>query len=124
MLALLDVESPAKTLLEKFGVRRDAAFRTLAQLRGSTRVVDETPETKFQVLEKYAVNMTERAKKGELDPVIGWKRRSRAGSFSMYFWYSRMVVAPIACSSPRASAGFKRLDASTAPSAAPAPTIV
>jgi ATP-dependent Clp protease ATP-binding subunit ClpB len=71
LLALLDVATPAKALLEKFGVHRDAAFRVLAQLRGSTRVVDETPETKFQVLEKYAVNISEKAKKGELDPVIG-----------------------------------------------------
>ena len=64
-------QSAAKAMLEKFGVRRETAFRMLAQLRGSTRVVDETPETKFQVLEKYAVNMSEKAKKGELDPVIG-----------------------------------------------------
>ena len=51
-------------------MRRQAVFRMLAQL-GSTRVVDESPETKFQVLEKYAVNISEKAKKGELDPVIG-----------------------------------------------------
>ncbi len=71
LLALLDVPSTAKNVLEKFGIRRETAFRTLAQLRGSTRVVDENPETKFQVLEKYAVNISEKAKKGELDPVIG-----------------------------------------------------
>jgi len=71
LLALFDVASTAKATLEKFGVRRETAFRMLAQLRGSTHVVDETPETKFQVLEKYAVNVSEKAKKGELDPVIG-----------------------------------------------------
>ena len=54
----------------------------------------------------------------------GWKRRSRAASFSMCLRYSSSVVAPIARSSPRASIGFKRFAASTAPSAAPAPTIV
>jgi len=53
-----------------------------------------------------------------------WKRRSSAGSFSMYFLYSLMVVAPIARNSPRASAGFSILEASMAPSAAPAPTSV
>ena len=42
----------------------------------------------------------------------------------MYFLYSSSVVAPMACSSPRASCGFRRLDASTAPSLAPAPTMV
>ena len=55
---------------------------------------------------------------------IGWKRRSRAASFSMCLRYSSRVVAPTARSSPRASIGFRRFDASTAPSAAPAPTIV
>src|ERR1700730_2049988 len=54
----------------------------------------------------------------------GWKRRSSAGSFSIYFLYSLRVVAPMARSSPRASAGFNMFDASMAPSAAPAPTNV
>src|SRR5438876_582398 len=53
-----------------------------------------------------------------------WKRRSSAPSFSMYFRYSFRVDAPTHWSSPRASAGFSMLDASTAPSAAPAPTSV
>ena len=48
-----------------------------------------------------------------------WKRRSRALSFSMYFWYSFKVVAPIACSSPRAKAGFNKFAASIAPSPPP-----
>jgi ATP-dependent Clp protease ATP-binding subunit ClpB len=71
LLALLEVASLAQTLLQQFGVRRENAIRILAQLRGSTRITDETPETKFQVLEKYAINITEKAKAGELDPVIG-----------------------------------------------------
>ena len=53
-----------------------------------------------------------------------WNRRSRALSFSMNLRYSDSVVAPIHCSSPRLSAGLKMLEASIAPSAAPAPTIV
>ena len=53
-----------------------------------------------------------------------WKRRSSAASFSMYLRYSFSVVAPMARSSPRASAGFSMLEASIAPSAAPAPTSV
>ncbi len=56
--------------------------------------------------------------------ITGWKRRSKAASFSMCLRYSSSVVAPTARSSPRASIGFSRLAASTAPSAAPAPTIV
>ena len=53
-----------------------------------------------------------------------WNRRSRALSFSMYLRYSLSVVAPTHWSSPRESAGLKMFDASIAPSAAPAPTIV
>ena len=54
----------------------------------------------------------------------GWKRRARAASFSTCLRYSSSVVAPTQCSSPRASAGFSRFDASIAPSALPAPTSV
>ncbi len=53
-----------------------------------------------------------------------WKRRSSAASFSMYLRYSSSVVAPMQCSSPRASAGLSILPASIAPSALPAPTMV
>lgn len=71
LLSLLEIPSSTQILLEKFGLRRETAFRILAQLRGSTRITDETPESKFQVLEKYAINLTERAREGKLDPVIG-----------------------------------------------------
>ncbi len=54
----------------------------------------------------------------------GWKRRSKAASFSMCFLYSSNVVAPITWNVPRANAGFKILAASIAPSEAPAPTNV
>ena len=77
LLAIIDSGGTAKSLLEKFGVRRETAFRVLAQLRGSSRVVDDTPEAKFQVLEKYAINLSDRAKKGELDPVIGREEELR-----------------------------------------------
>jgi len=53
-----------------------------------------------------------------------WKRRSSALSFSMYLRYSLSVVAPTHWSSPRESAGLKMFEASIAPSAAPAPTMV
>jgi ATP-dependent Clp protease ATP-binding subunit ClpB len=77
LLALLDVPGSGKSVLEKFGVRRDGAFRILAQLRGSSRVTDETPESKFQVLEKYAINISDKAKAGQLDPVIGREEELR-----------------------------------------------
>ncbi len=71
LLAVLEVPSAAQRLLQDAGIRREAAIRILAQLRGSMRITDETPESKFQVLEKYAINLTEKAKAGQLDPVIG-----------------------------------------------------
>src|SRR6059058_901135 len=55
---------------------------------------------------------------------IVWNRRSSAASFSMYLRYSFIVVAPTHCNSPRLSAGLMMFDASMAPSAEPAPTIV
>ncbi len=77
LLALLDVPSAARNILEQFGVRRESVFRVLAQLRGSVRVTDETPESKFQVFDKYAIDLTERAKDGKLDPVIGREEELR-----------------------------------------------
>ncbi|MEK7481781.1 MAG: AAA family ATPase [Patescibacteria group bacterium] len=71
LLAIFDSQSASAAILEKFGLRRETALRILAQLRGSMRVTDEMPETKFQVLEKYAVNLTKMAEEGKLDPVIG-----------------------------------------------------
>jgi ATP-dependent Clp protease ATP-binding subunit ClpB len=77
LLALLDVSSTAQNILQQFGLKRETAFRVLAQLRGSMRITDETPESKFQVLEKYAINLTDKAKAGELDPVIGREQEIR-----------------------------------------------
>lgn len=77
VLALLDIPSAAQALLIESGVRREQLLRVLAQLRGSVRVTDETPESKFQVLDKYAVNITDKAKEGKLDPVIGREEELR-----------------------------------------------
>ncbi len=72
LLAILESgSSKASHILSEFGLKRDAAIRILAQLRGSSRITDETPEAKFQVLEKYGVNLTDMARDGKLDPVIG-----------------------------------------------------
>ena len=77
LLSILDVVSSAQMILEKFKLRRDMALRALAQLRGSARITDEMPESKFQVLDKYAINLTERARDGKLDPVIGREEELR-----------------------------------------------
>lgn len=77
LLAMLDVPSDAQEILSGFGLKREEVIKVLAQLRGSTRVTDESPESKFQVLEKYAINLTKKAQAGALDPVIGREEELR-----------------------------------------------
>ena len=57
--------------LKAFGATHDAILKALSAVRGSTRVTDQTPEGKFQALEKYAKDLTDLARRGKLDPVIG-----------------------------------------------------
>ena len=71
MLALTKVESPAQKLLQLNGVEQQDVLKALVQVRGSARVTDDSPEAKFQALEKYGIDLVERAKSGKLDPVIG-----------------------------------------------------
>lgn len=71
LVALSEVSSSAGQILQKFGFHKEIALKIFDELRGSSRVTDETPESKFQVLEKYSINLTERARQGKLDPVIG-----------------------------------------------------
>lgn len=70
-LALLETPGRARDLLESFAVQRDEVLKVLSELRGAARVTDMEPESKYQVLEKYARNLTELARRKKLDPVIG-----------------------------------------------------
>lgn len=70
-LAMLEVPSRAKDILDRFRVEKDAVLRALAVIRGGQRVTDAEPEQKYQVLEKYARNLSRLAKEDKLDPVIG-----------------------------------------------------
>lgn len=71
LIGITETSSSATIVLERFGFYKDSALRAFDEMRGSSRVTDEMPESKFQVLEKYSINLTEKARKGELDPVIG-----------------------------------------------------
>ncbi len=62
---------PARDALAAAGATRDAILRALTAVRGSQRVTDHNPEAKFQALEKYAKDLTDLARRGKLDPVIG-----------------------------------------------------
>jgi len=58
-------------LLRSFGLTEDAIRRALMGIRGSQRVTSQTPETTYQALEKYGKDLTDLARQGKLDPVIG-----------------------------------------------------
>jgi ATP-dependent Clp protease ATP-binding subunit ClpB len=71
LLALLDDNGPAGRTLKEFGVSQDRLLRALQEVRGSQRVTSQNPEETYQALEKYGRDLTEYARKGKLDPVIG-----------------------------------------------------
>jgi ATP-dependent Clp protease ATP-binding subunit ClpB len=71
LLALAGANVPATKLLKDSGVTRDKLMQGLQQVRGSQRVTDQNPEGKYQALEKYGRDLTELARRGKIDPVIG-----------------------------------------------------
>ena len=72
LLALADAKNDgAQLLLASLGATHDAILKGLTTVRGSQRVTDQNPEAKYQALEKYAKDLTELARRGKLDPVIG-----------------------------------------------------
>ena len=74
LLALAEVGGPAKELLSTFGVTRKLVADAIAQLRkasGVEHVTDQDSETQYEALKKYAIDLTEKAQQGKLDPVIG-----------------------------------------------------
>ena len=72
-LALIDVGRPdsMKKLFKSFGLDRQKVLGALKDVRGSQRVTTDNPEATYQALEKYGVDLVDRARKGKLDPVIG-----------------------------------------------------
>jgi ATP-dependent Clp protease ATP-binding subunit ClpB len=70
-LAMLEGAGGVARLLRDAGVTRDAALAALAEVRGRQRVTDQTPEEKYQALERYGRDLTDLARRGKLDPVIG-----------------------------------------------------
>src|SRR6516165_6554366 len=71
LLALAAANVPAAKLLKDLGVTRDKLMQGLLQVRGSQRVTDQNPEGKYQALEKYGRDLTELARRGKIDPMIG-----------------------------------------------------
>jgi ATP-dependent Clp protease ATP-binding subunit ClpB len=71
LIAAATVDSPAATVLRESGASAAALRGALSSVRGSTRVTSQDPESTYQALEKYAVDLTAAAAEGKLDPVIG-----------------------------------------------------
>jgi len=72
LIAITDEKQGASSQnLQRSGVTKDAIFRVLQDIRGTHRVTDQNPEEKYQALKRYSRDLTEEARKGRLDPVIG-----------------------------------------------------
>src|SRR5213082_1412051 len=72
LLALSQVgNDPAQRLLKSAGATHEQILQALTAVRGSQKVTDQNPEAKYQALERYARDLTEQARRGKLDPVIG-----------------------------------------------------
>ncbi|MSO46004.1 MAG: ATP-dependent chaperone ClpB [Acidobacteria bacterium] len=63
--------SPGAQLLQRIGATRDALYGALTQIRGNQRVTSQNPEATYEALTRYGRDLTELARKGKLDPVIG-----------------------------------------------------
>jgi ATP-dependent Clp protease ATP-binding subunit ClpB len=63
--------SPGAQMLQKLGVSKDRLYQALTQVRGSQRVTSQNPESTYEALARYGRDLTELARKGKLDPVIG-----------------------------------------------------
>jgi ATP-dependent Clp protease ATP-binding subunit ClpB len=71
LLALAIVDSPVKEALARAGATEPTLREAISSVRGNRRVTSQDAEASYEALEKYAVDLTERAEQGKLDPVIG-----------------------------------------------------
>jgi len=71
LLAMLQDGGETGKILKDLGVSRDKILNALVSIRGAQRITDPNPEEKYQALEKYSRDLTDLARKGKLDPVIG-----------------------------------------------------
>ncbi|RME99242.1 MAG: ATP-dependent chaperone ClpB, partial [Chloroflexi bacterium] len=71
LLALTESGGAAAQLLQRSGITRDAVLQALTRIRGNQRVTSQNPESTYEALKKYGRDLTDLARKGKLDPVIG-----------------------------------------------------
>ncbi len=77
LLAMTVVDCKAREALETLGADHDAILEAMREIRGAQRVTDQTPEEKYQAMERYGVDLCEMADNGKLDPVIGREEEIR-----------------------------------------------
>jgi len=77
LLAMTKVDSKTQDILKLNAISRKEVLQALRAIRGSARVTDQNPEAKFQALDRYGIDLVERARRGKLDPVIGRDREIR-----------------------------------------------
>jgi ATP-dependent Clp protease ATP-binding subunit ClpB len=71
LIAAADSEGAVRDILTRHGITKDRIFTVLVDIRGSQRVTDQNPEDKYQALARYGRDLTDAARRGKLDPVIG-----------------------------------------------------
>ena len=71
LMAMVQESGEAGKILKELGATRDKILNALVSIRGAQRITDANPEEKYQALEKYGRDLTDLARKGKLDPVIG-----------------------------------------------------
>jgi ATP-dependent Clp protease ATP-binding subunit ClpB len=71
LMAILEEGGPSARILERYGGSKDKVINAIKQIRGVHRVTDPNPEEKYQALQRYSRDLTELARRGKLDPVIG-----------------------------------------------------
>lgn len=71
-LAILDIkDTRIKNIFQQFGITKENVLKVLMEIRGSQTITDQNPEDKYQALDKYTRDLTEDARLGKIDPVIG-----------------------------------------------------
>ncbi len=71
LMAIMEEGGPAARILERYGAARQKVIDAIKKIRGTHRVTDQNPEDKYQALQRYSRDLTELARRGKLDPVIG-----------------------------------------------------
>ena len=71
VLGVFEADAELTRLLEGCGLNKNVYLTALKEIRGNQRITDQEPEQKYQTLEKYGTDLTERARRGKIDPVIG-----------------------------------------------------